>query len=87
MSFKATFSGSPTFVAEFSENTPFEAEFSDYIEVPIVDYYDGDYEATPTNRAQTIPVIGKTMMHDFVVKPIPNNYGLITWDGSTLTVS
>lgn len=87
MSFHATFSGSPTFAAEFSENQPFKAEFSDYIEVPVVDYYEGSYEATPTNRAQTIQVIGKTMMHDFVVNPIPSNYGLITWDGATLTVS
>ena len=87
MSFKVTFSESPPVHAEFTSPTPVKADFSAYIEVPVVDYYDGSYEATPSAQTQTIPVIGKTMKQNFMVNPIPQNYGLITWNGSTLTVS
>lgn len=47
----------------------------------------GPYEVTPTNSTQVIPTSGLLMTDDFKVNPIPSNYGLITWDGSTLMVS
>ena len=49
--------------------------------------YPGPYEITPTQQTQTITAHGMKMNQDIVVNPIPSNYGLITWDGSTLTVS
>lgn len=49
--------------------------------------YHGSYEITPTQNTQTLSVANKRMAQDLVVNPIPSNYGLITWDGSTLTVS
>ena len=49
--------------------------------------YQGDYQATPSDEVQTIPTAGLYMREDFTIEPIPSNYGLITWDGSTLTVS
>jgi len=49
--------------------------------------YAGPYEATPTASAQTFPTTGKLMVREFTVNPIPSNWGLITWNGSTLTVS
>lgn len=49
--------------------------------------YDGEYTITPTTADQTFPTYGKLMARDLVVEKIPNNYGLITWNGSTLTVS
>ena len=52
-----------------------------------VEPYDGPYEFTPTNTTQTIPIRDKQAMANITIKPIPNNYGLITWNGSTLTVS
>ena len=52
-----------------------------------IDPYTGDYTFTPTQYSQTIPILGKTAAMDIVINPIPSNYGLITWDGSTLTVS
>lgn len=51
------------------------------------DEYDGPYEATPTAAAQTFPTTGKLMVRDFTVNPIPSNWGLISWNGSVLTVS
>lgn len=53
----------------------------------IVPEYDGDYDITPTSTAQVFQTNGKKLTHDFIVEPIPSNYGLITWDGSTITVS
>ena len=49
--------------------------------------YDGPYDATPSSAAQTFATTGKLMTADFTVNPIPSNWGLITWNGSTLTVS
>lgn len=51
------------------------------------DEYDGPYEATPAATAQTFATTGKLMVREFTVNPIPSNWGLITWNGSTLTVS
>ena len=52
-----------------------------------LDDYGGAYEATPTQYTQTFSTEGKRMMRDFVVNPIPYYYGLITYNGSTITVS
>ena len=57
------------------------------VKVPITSYFDGAYEITPKTETQTISIKGKTALEDIVVNPIPSNYGLITWDGSRLTVS
>lgn len=52
-----------------------------------VDPFPGPYSYTPAAEAQTIPIAGKTATYDITVEPIPSNYGLITWNGSVLTVS
>lgn len=49
--------------------------------------YSGSYEWTPTDEIQTISIEGKTASADIIINPIPSNYGLITWNGSILTVS
>lgn len=49
--------------------------------------YTRAYEVTPTQETQTLPTEGLIMSHNVVINPIPSNYGLITWNGSTLTVS
>lgn len=52
------------------------------------EYYTGEYEITPQARSDVIlDTSGKMMTDDVIIKAIPSNYGLITWDGSTLTVS
>lgn len=51
------------------------------------DVYDGDYEVTPGQSAVVLTTVGKAMARNVTVNPIPSNYGLITWNGSTLTVS
>lgn len=47
----------------------------------------GAYEYTPTNAVQTIEINGLRATDNITINAIPNNYGLITWNGSTLTVS
>lgn len=53
----------------------------------VTTYYDGDYEYTPTQNTQTIPIENMVARQNIVINPIPSNYGLITWNGSFLTVS
>ena len=56
-------------------------------EVAGVTPYTGEYTVTPTHEVQTLATAKKGMARDVVINPIPGNYGLITWNGSVLTVS
>lgn len=87
MSFKATFNPPLSLKAQFNEPETLTASFGSFMVVPVADYYDGDYSITPSTQEQVVPIIGKTARQDIVVGAIPSNYGLITWNGSTLTVS
>lgn len=49
--------------------------------------YEGPYEFFPSGTVQTIEIANKKALDNIVINPIPNNYGLITWNGSELTVS
>lgn len=49
--------------------------------------YTGETYFTPSMESQTIPTAGRVLESDLTVGPIPSNYGLITWNGSYLTVS
>lgn len=55
--------------------------FADY---PV---YDGNYDITPTAELTVLETQGKALSADIIIQPIPSNYGLITWDGSVITVS
>lgn len=56
----------------------------DYVER---DPYTGAYEITPSAETQVLETKNLRMTDDITINPIPSNYGLITWNGSTLTVS
>lgn len=49
--------------------------------------YTGVTEVTPTTAEQVLDTSNKVVARNIVITPIPSNYGLITWNGSTLTVS
>lgn len=51
------------------------------------DPYEGDYTVIPAATAKVLETNGLRMTDNITVAAIPNNYGLITWNGSTLTVS
>ena len=50
-------------------------------------HYHGQTEFTPTQVYQTAHTAGLVVDADIVIDPIPSNYGKITWNGVTLTVS
>lgn len=52
-----------------------------------VEKYDGPYEFTPSAQTQVIPIAEKKALANIIIKPVPQNYGRITWNGSVLTVS
>ena len=58
-----------------------------HIVVDTTTVYDGPTEFTPSGSTQTIAIANKKALTDITINPIPSNYGLITWDGSTITVS
>lgn len=68
-------------------NIPIQIEAGTPIVASTVSDYDGEYDVTPSSVVQVFATNGKKMNHDFVVEPIPSNYGLITWNGSIITVS
>ena len=49
--------------------------------------WSGETEFTPAQEEQIIPTAGFLMSENIIIKPIPNSYGLISWNGSVLTVS
>ena len=74
------------FKATFRENATFCAKFGEFHEVR-PDPYTGPTEVTPTQETQTLYTEGTSMPSNIVVNPIPSNYGLITYNGSIITVS
>lgn len=73
----------------FSEvSTILETTFSEAQTISIPrEVYDGPTEVTPSGIAQILNTSGKEMASNITVNPIPSNYGLITWNGTVLTVS
>lgn len=49
--------------------------------------YTGSYTITPGMEAQTLATDGLRMTGNVTIEAIPQNYGLITWNGSFLTIS
>lgn len=61
--------------------TPVVKEYVD------VQTYTGEYEVTPSAETQTLDTEGLRLTRPVTVNPIPQNYGLITYNGAVLTVS
>lgn len=53
----------------------------------IGEHYHGSYEVTPSSEAQVLDTDTLILDGNITINPIPSNYGLISWDGSTITVS
>lgn len=84
--FNATFRGDESFTATFQSGQTFGTTFQTVVEVQ-GDVFTGSYEVTPSAETQILETAHLNMAENLVINPIPNNYGLITWDGSTITVS
>lgn len=70
----------------FADEASMNVEFGEVTE-RAYDAYDGEIEFTPSEEEQIIHTQGTSVMTDLRINPIPSNYGLITWNGVTLTVS
>lgn len=86
------------FNAEFHDDDNFRLTFKDDLEADLssslavsvfipTDPYSGPYAVTPSEHTQVLHTANLSMANDVTVNPIPSNYGRITWDGHTLTVS
>lgn len=51
------------------------------------DHYEGEYAFTPSSETQVIPTSNLVLDNNITIEPIPSNYGLVTWNGSYITVS
>lgn len=87
--FEVTFSEEcRNFVAKL-EGYPsgFNLSFGEIVEVERPsEIYSGETEVTPNEYQQILNTSGKKLNEDIVVNPIPQNYGRIIWNGSTMTI-
>lgn len=62
---------------------------SEYVPMHSTDLpdYGGPTDIIPTGSAQVLATAGTAVATDIIVEPIPQNYGLITWDGHAILVS
>ena len=74
---------------DMSLDIPVDGEAGTVIKVTEHDLpvYSGQTEITPSEETQTLQTANRTVLQNIVINPIPSNYGKITWNGSTLTVS
>lgn len=88
MSFPAqidvVFSNEETFVCALQDETAFNVSMG---EAYMPESYHGSVDITPTTDVQVLATQGKVLDTNITIEPIPNNYGLITYNGSIITVS
>ena len=82
--FDVVFGGEETFVCGMQDETAFTVSMG---EAFLPEEYHGTVDVTATTSVQILETQGKLLADNIIVEPSPNNYGLITWNGSTLTVS
>lgn len=84
-SFHATFQSDSALSVTFaSSDTNFAAEFGTAFDH---DKYEGAYSVVPSAQEQVLHTKDFLMMDNVTIAPIPQNYGLITWNGIYLTIS
>lgn len=75
----------PMEVAVSEMEIPVEIELAYYTSE--YEEYTGETEFTPSRETQVIATANRVVKRNITINPIPSNYGLISWDGSVLTVS
>lgn len=78
------FNDGQEFNCSFDEGNGFDVDLG--YQPPQHEYH-GSYDVIPSDQAQTLSTADNVLAADIVIEPIPSNYGLITWDGSVITVS
>lgn len=49
--------------------------------------YEGPTVFTPSRETQIAPTKNKLLLDNITINPIPQNYGLVTYNGSIITIS
>lgn len=58
-----------------------------YVESNAYEKYTGRYLVTPTAEEQILETTDRVLLENVRIAPIPSNYGLITYNGSELTIT
>lgn len=88
MEYNVTFTEEDSFNVEHTSVDSYTAEYGTVTQIEVVkDPYSGKTEFEPNREVQVAHTNGCSMYSDIVIKPIPKNYGLITYNGATITVS
>lgn len=74
-------------IPSLSGNISASAELVTVLRHSQMEEYDGPYEFTPAQSTQTALTENRVLLENIIINPIPSNYGLITYNGSVLTVS
>lgn len=82
---RVIFQQEESFNCDLNEGDIFTAQFGGESFRP--EQYNGPNTVTPSTVTQTLETEGKLTTENIIIEPIPSNYGLITWNGSLLTVS
>lgn len=72
---------------EISIETSVDGEADFFYGTSVVPQYEGEYAITPENETIILQTAQKQLSQNITINPIPQNYGLITWNGAVLTVS
>ena len=76
------------YVSTFQQDT-LNTSIRDLVDITVVsgDHYEGTTTITPNSQIQTLQTVGLVVDSNIIINPIPSNYGVISWNGSVLTVS
>lgn len=72
---------------KFTDEASFPIRFDSGMEPTPVTPYSGPYDVTPSRETQVLATAGRMMTAPVTVHPIPQNYGLITYNGFEILVS
>lgn len=72
-------------VDELNISWPIDLKFD--VVTNIFPTYSGPHSIVPSDTDQVLNTSNKILDRDIVIEKIPQNYGLITWNGSFITVS
>lgn len=63
-----------------------DGDASNFLPVETTEVYTGETEVTPTNETQTLYTAGLKVPENIIVKPIPPNYGKVSYNGSFIFI-
>jgi len=81
--FDVQFAEDDAFICSMESDDAFNVDFGESVSKE----YQGAVEVIPSNQTQTLLTANRILTQNITIDPIPDNYGLIGWDGSVLTVS